>query len=111
MLPGGNTISFDEDFSAGANAPAPMNGWEAGESGTFLFSVDAGVMFSDIQNALADGSLRIGLHVIETGEDNQFSDTFVTDGDMPVIPEPATVSLLLMGLAGGAISRFRRTTF
>lgn len=87
-LPGGNAIfsTFDSDLAVGAEKPAPKNGINPGERLDLIMSYNSSY---DIIAALANEDLRVGLHVISLG---QYSESFVN-----VVPEPATLPLLLSG--------------
>ncbi|MHC4597299.1 MAG: hypothetical protein ACYS19_20430 [Planctomycetota bacterium] len=114
-LPGGNSIvpPFDvtADFSADAENPAPSNGINPGESLGILFDLASGKTFANVIDALNVGfnpgtyytgsglydgwtelNLRIGVRVINYGEDNEFSDGFI------LTPIPASVVLGILGL-------------
>jgi hypothetical protein len=87
-LPGGKAIfaTFDSDLAVGAENPAAMKGINPGERLDLIMSYSSSY---DIIAALASEDLRVGLHVISLG---QYSESFVN-----VVPEPATLPLLLSG--------------
>lgn len=87
-LPSGQSIfsTFDADLAVGAVNPSPKNGINPGESLDLIVGYDAAYNLDD---ALASENLRVGLHVISIG---QYSESFVN-----VVPEPATLPLLLTG--------------
>lgn len=87
-LPAGNSIfpTFGSDLAVGADKPAPKNGINPGESLELIMSYNSSY---DIIAALGNEDLRVGLHVISLGE---YSESFVN-----VVPEPATLPLLLSG--------------
>lgn len=95
-LPGGNTLSpaFDADFSADSNAPVPQNGVNPGETLGVLFNLQPGGTFADVIGELADGTLRVGIHV--QALDSGGSESFV---NQPV-PVPAAIWLMVSGLLG-----------
>jgi len=108
-LPAGNTVGFEATPGLTASADPPVGGptgnsVNGGESLGVIFDLETGTTFADLLAALdlgfADGGLVIGIHVVGMGEENQFSNSYVTDGDdEPVIPLPAGAALGLVGLA------------
>lgn len=107
-LPGGNSIGFTADFSADSDAPPISNGVDAtGEWVKIIFDYADFIDFGDVVTALGSGDLRVGMHVQGTGENAQFSDTFVN------VPEPTTMLLFGSGLVGLMLygrKRFRKET-
>lgn len=105
-LPGGNDIGFEavEALSSDSDTqgPAPNDGIDSFTDAVgLLYTLEGGL--TAVQNALSDGSLRIGLHVRAIGEDGD-SDGFVnTPPDTTPIPEPDTMMLLGAGFFGLAI--------
>jgi hypothetical protein len=109
-LPGGNTIGFvtTQDFSADANNPSVANGVNSStEWLTIKFTLQGTQTFQDTIDSLADGSLRIGLHVQGIASGNDQSDGFVNNppGDTPepqegVAPLPGTsaAAVTLLGI-------------
>jgi hypothetical protein len=95
-LPGGNTLNpaFDATFSADSNPPVPQNGVNPGETLGVLFNLQPGGTFADVIGELADGTLRVGIHV--QAFDSGGSESFV-NGPVPV---PAAIWLLGSGLLG-----------
>lgn len=98
-LPGASNASppFQATFSADADAPAPTNGVNPGESLGILFDLQTGTTFADVLADLADGSLRVGIHVqsFATGG----SESFVN------VPGPGPLTLLALGFGGVALGR------
>jgi len=105
-LPGGNMVSpsfvTSQGFSADSNPPVEPNGVNPGESLGITFNLLPGQTFADVLADLANGGLRIGLHVQAFADGN--SESFV---NAPV-PEPTSI-ILIGSLAGlGLIARRRR---
>ena len=100
-LPGGNTLSPSFVATSAYSVDAvgnPSRGVDAnGDILGIVYDLLPGLSLTDVQTALDDGTLRIGMHVRSIGSQGQ-SDSFVN-------PEPAT--LALMGLGGLAVLRRR----
>jgi hypothetical protein len=94
------------NLSADADSPSAQKGVNGGETLGILFTLDAGKTLQDVFAALANGDLRVGIHV--GGLANGESDSFVTNG---VIPEPTEYALMFTGLLGlvGGYYRYRKT--
>ena len=100
-LPAGNTVGFvtEGDLSADSDSPVQPNGINASsESLTVRVALEGTSTFAQVVAAIADASLRIGLHV--QGYANGASESFVT-------PEAGELVLLAVGLAGALVG-FRR---
>ena len=116
-LPGGNNASppfvTTQDFSADSTAPTQPNGINPGESMSILFTLQSGQEFQTVLDDLADGDLRIGIHVQAIGATGG-SESFVCCGGTPGgvavtatgVPEPSTLVLFGAGLLAFA-RRFR----
>jgi PEP-CTERM motif len=103
VLPGGNTASpaFGVDFSLNAAPAPPKNGIGPGETLGVIFNLPSGVTVQQVEDAFADASLRVGIHVIAFG--NEGSESMI---NVP-IPEPSTLVLAALGFMGLAIARRR----
>ena len=99
-LPGGNTVGFNTTGSGAMaleaqNEPGAANGINNnGEMLGILFNLVMGKGFSDVVSELANGDLRVGIHVQGFGGGG--SESFV---NAPV-PVPAAVWMLGAGLIG-----------
>jgi len=108
-LPGGETVGFEttKGFSANSSTPITANGVNPGEYVSIYFTLQTTPTiktYADTLAALADGSLRIGLHVQAIGGSEGGSDSYVN-----LVPEPYTLLLLGLGLVGVAgVRRFRK---
>lgn len=103
----GNQISFTVDYQTTAEKPAPQNGIDPYESLGVVFNISNGFGFDDIIASLDEGFMRIGMHVISIGE-NQNSEAFVNNG-RNIIPAPAAVVLAGIGTAFVSYIRKRKT--
>ena len=96
-LPGGNLASppftVTAGFSADSDAPVQPNGVNPGEALGIRFTLQGGASTLDVLDDLADGSLRIGIHV--QGFATGGSESFVN------VPEPG---LALLGVALAALT-------
>lgn len=109
-LPGGNGISFTATDSADSNSGkggVMANGINsASESLEIWFELGTGRTFSQIEQALATGQLRIGLHV--QGFLNGASESFVlAPPQVSPVPEPGFYGVLALGLSA-LYMKFRR---
>ena len=101
-LPGGNMINppFEatQGFTADADPPSFANGVGPGEWVEVLFDLQSNQTLSDVIASLADGRLRVGIHV--QGYTNGGSESFVG------IPAPGTTMLAMTSV--GLLARRRR---
>jgi hypothetical protein len=106
-LPAGNNADPDFDNTGGLAAdsepPTQPNGVNPGEELTIVASLADGFTFADVEAALSDKSLRIGIHV--QGFATEGSESFVNDGT--VVPEPS-LGLLLVAPALALVRRARQ---
>ena len=95
-LPGANNASppFVAGFSADSNPPVQPSGVNPGESLGITFDLQSGGTFADVLAELANGELRIGIHV--QGYATGGSESFVNNP----VPVPAAVWLFGPGLLG-----------
>lgn len=103
-LPAGNDASppFTAGLTADSNPPVQPNGVNPGETLAIVFDLQSGRTLSDVLAELADGRLRVGLHV--QGFASGGSESFVNTP----LPEPAALALLGLGIVGLARARRRR---
>lgn len=122
-LPSGQNLTppFVTDFTVSADSPAASNGIDPGEQLTVTLDLLGGVSYATfLASFRADGSSRIGMHVISVGPNGQFSESMVnTPGsgpgfpptpDISVIPVPGALPLMLSGLLGLSLLARRRLT-
>lgn len=107
-LPGGDSLTHPFNVTVSFLADAKGNPNIGVNTATDLvrirFALLGGVMFDDVADALADGSLRIGFHVRSIGEDED-SDAFVSTS---IVPLPGPGALGTAGLLAALGVRRRR---
>jgi len=98
----GNPDPFETTlgFLSGATAPPPTNGLEPGETLVLTFLLAPGQKFDDLIAELTDGTLRVGVHMINFASGGSES--------LTTIPEPGTAVLVLVGFVGLAIMSRKR---
>jgi hypothetical protein len=103
-LPSGNNVDPDfvatEAFSADTASGPPANGInEAADILGIVYNTSGGL--TGVDDDIADGSIRVGLHVRSIGAAAE-SDSFINTGGPTIIedpiPEPSTIILLGFGL-------------
>ena len=111
-LPGGKNITprFNVTglFKADSDPPVQPNGVNPKEQLGILFTLQSNQEFTNTLAALANGSLRIGIHV--QGFANGGSESFVNNRDSVSshVPIPPTALLLGTGLVGLGLLGWRR---
>lgn len=109
-LPSSNSVSPKFQTTKGllvdSDAPVQPRGVNPGETLVVTLSLISGKSFADVLADLADGDLRVGLHVQGMGKDTCGSESFVNDPT--VIPEPGTAGLVGLGLLALATARRAR---
>ena len=107
-LPGGDLLipAFEvtKGFLAEAVPSAAMNGVGPLEEVGIMFDLINGGTLQDVLDELADGTLRVGIHVIAFASGG--SESFVIE-DTP-IPEPTSALLLIAGISAASLGRSRR---
>ena len=105
-LPAGNNAAppfvATTGFTADSNTPVQPMGVNPGEFVTIVFDLLSGGTLQDVLDELADGRLRIGVHV--QGFADGGSESLVNTP----LPEPGVLALLAMGLGGLARAGRRR---
>lgn len=104
----GGMGTFDFDFDGGSG----NNGVGAGSSATVIFSVtgsnlDTGDFFNGLSVPPGDGNGHFVASIHFTRGPNGASDWVTPCDDTPVVPEPASMSLLGIGIAGLVVRQVR----
>lgn len=92
--------SFTSTFSFDADSPMPQNNAvNNGETAAFVATYSGGVSFGNVEQALVNGTLRVGLHMQGLDPNGMQSDSYVSQpADDPTIPEPDTTLLAVIGV-------------
>lgn len=101
-LPGGSMIGFSatKGLTADSDPPVSINGINPGETVGVTLELANGHAFSDVNSALADGSLRVGIHVQAFADGGSESFVNTPGGSPPAVPEPGSMAIFGIGLAG-----------
>lgn len=92
--------SFTATFSFDADTPMPQNtAINNGETGAFVATYSGGTSFGNVEQALVNGTLRVGVHMQGLDPNGTQSDSYVSQPpDDPTIPEPDTTLLAAIGV-------------
>ena len=117
-LPGAKNTGFVTTLglSADSDAPTQKYGVNLGEWLGINFSLPGNRTYTDVLSGLANGGLRIGLHVqafaggySESFVNNPYTNNVVVPEPASVVPVPAAVWLLGSGLLGLVVTGRRKS--
>jgi hypothetical protein len=94
-----------QSFSIGANNPELNKGIRPGRYVSVSFTLKSGKTYDDVIRELGTGELRIGVYGQQMGNTNPTNESYVS----LVLPEPATIAILGLGLVGLPLMAKRRS--
>lgn len=107
-LPAGNTVGFEATTSFSADAVGNPNKGinRSNDLAGLSYTLKSGQNYADTIASLADGRLRIGLHLRAVGT---YSESVVNNPpQFFAVPEPGALLVWGIGMAGFALVPFRR---
>jgi hypothetical protein len=102
-VPGGSPYGFTTAYCADSNSPTQPNGVNPGEWLRLSYTLQGDATLTDVLNAIADNTFRVGIHV--QGFNGGGSEAGILNAQ---VPEPASLALLGGGAAMAFVRRRRR---